>query len=88
MPTMHLPHTLLGHDKIVIDDDDPTKRGELAEKVIGLIRNGHAIFLQKEDGSTLRIRGYDATDNSWYVDDAANPQKKRGRGRPKKVSAK
>ena len=85
---LHFPNTFLGHDKVVIEDDDPKKRADLAEKVIDLIRKGHAVFLQKDDGSTPRIRGYDAVDNTWLVDDT-NASKKGRKGRAtKKVSAK
>ena len=91
MIEIHYLATVSGHNKITFEDD-PEKRGELAEHVIALIRKGHAIFLEQEDGSTPRVRGYDAVDNTWIIADITAPAKKKGKRGPKsgtkKVSAK
>lgn len=76
MPTLQAPHTLRG-DKILIEGDTKKKRTEIAAAVLNLIRKGHAIFLVRDNGSTARIRGYDALDNTWILDKEKQPGKSR-----------
>ena len=86
-------HTHKGHAKVIIDDDDPAKRADLAQTIIGLLKNGHAVFVEQE-GETFAIRGYDAVDNTWIVRSStdslpgtAEPRGKKKRERQSKVLA-
>lgn len=54
-----------GHEKerLYIEDDDPAKRKQLAEKITGLIRDGFQVLL----GDGTKVTGYDADTNEWLV---------------------
>lgn len=54
-----------GHKSIIImvTDDDPARRGEIAKDVMSMVRK--SFLVQLDDGS--KVVGYDAKSNSWLV---------------------
>jgi len=62
---LHILSTMRGHKKevITVEDDNPEKRAQLAEKILALIKDGFAIKLS--DGSA--IKGYDPASNEWLI---------------------
>jgi hypothetical protein len=65
-----------------IEDVNPKERAKLAETIMNLLKEGHALFLIQGE-ETRRIKGYDQESNEWLV--LAEPHEskiaKRGKAR-------
>jgi molybdopterin converting factor small subunit len=60
---MEFPHVQKGDKKIEIDTDTEEGKQKVVELFHELLRSGTAIFLERADGETRRVTGYDpATD--------------------------
>ncbi len=68
---IHIPHADAGHNTIVVNDT-PEDRANAALQINDLIRQGFAVFAEKE-GQTVRIDAYDASMNTFKIGDKAMP---------------
>ena len=80
---------ITGHSDMIIREDEPEKRVELAKIVTDLLKLGHAVFVERGT-ETFKVTGYDAEQNRWNIQglDAGAPELSRvaelKKGEPKR----
>jgi hypothetical protein len=67
MPEIQMLNVAKGHAKIVLKDETPEERKELAKVFNRLLKQGHAVFLER-GADTRRIVAYDESRNRWIME--------------------